>query len=303
MYYLRMEPHLDLSKFVFFADVVDAGSFTLAGRRMQIDRSNISRGIKELERSAGAQLLRRTTRKMVLTELGEAFYEQCLNIRNEVNQAKNILLSNAEYVRGPIHVSCPPALGRLFLLPALEKFCRLYPDVSVRITLKSGLIDLIEERVDVALRFTDEPEQNLVARNFWTTEWFVCASPEYVREKGQPENPDELSSHAWIGIQSKVTLKFKKKLQRYRAMLLSRITCADYDVIGKFALDGLGIALLPGHVATPAIKEKKLIHLLKSFSLEETPGSTLYALTLPGPHTPPQVKAFLAFIKQKLLEV
>ena len=302
MYDVRMEPHLDLSKFVFFADVVDAGSFTMAGRRMQIDRSNISRGIKDLERSAGAQLLRRTTRKMVLTELGESFYAQCLNIRNEVNQAKNILLSNAEYVRGPIHVSCPPALGRIFLLPALQEFCRLYPDVSVRITLKSGLIDLIEERVDVALRFTDEPEQNLVARNLWTTDWLVCASPQYVKFHGQPESPDDLSLHAWIGIQSKVILKFKKKLQRYRAMMSSRITCADYDVIGKFAIDGLGIALLPGHVAIPGIKEKKLVQVLKSFSLEATPGSTLYALTLPGPHTPPQVKTFLTFIKQRQID-
>lgn len=294
---------MELSKFVFFADVVEAGSFATAGRRLLIDRSNVSRAIKELERLAGAQLLRRTTRKMVLTELGEAFYAQCQIVRNEVNQAKSVLLSHAEFVRGPIHVSCPPALGRRFMLSAFEEFCKLYPDVSLRITLKSGLIDLIENRVDVALRFTNDPEPNLVARELWTTKWVICAAPEYIRENGQPESPEDLSKHSWIGIQSKMILKFRKKLQQQSVITSSRIACADYDVLGKFAEDGLGIALLPSHVATPAIKEKKLIQVLKSFSLESTPGSTLYALTLPGPHIPPQVKVFIAFVKQKLREI
>ena len=112
---------MEQSPYLFFAEVVEAGSFAMAARRLGMDRSNVSRRIKELEHSAGVQLLRRTTRKMVLTDLGAAFYEQCLAVRSEVEQAKNLLLSQGDVVRGALHVSCPPAIGRLYLVPVIQR--------------------------------------------------------------------------------------------------------------------------------------------------------------------------------------
>lgn len=155
---------------------MEAGSFATAARRLGMDRSNVSRRIKELEQTAGVQLLRRTTRKMVLTDLGAAFYEQCLAVRSEVEQAKNLLLSHGDVVRGALHVSCPPAIGRQYLVPLFQTFCRRYPAVSLQITLKSGALDLIEERIDVAIRFTNEPSPQHVARVLGHTRWiFVPA--------------------------------------------------------------------------------------------------------------------------------
>ena len=197
---------MEQSPYLFFAEVVEAGSFAMAARRLGMDRSNVSRRIKELEHSAGVQLLRRTTRKMVLTDLGAAFYEQCLAVRSEVEQAKNLLLSQGGVVRGALHVSCPPAIGRLYLVPLFEVFCRRYPAVSLQITMKSGALDLIEERIDVAIRFTNEPSQHQVARVLGRTQWIFCASPAYLAEHGTPQLPEDLAQLAWLGMRTRMEL-------------------------------------------------------------------------------------------------
>lgn len=290
---------MDLSSYLFFASVVEAGSFSIAAQRLGMDRSNVSRRIKELEGNAAAQLLRRTTRKMILTELGEVFYAQCVNIRGEVEQANSILHSLTSAVRGPIHVNCPPALGRLFLIPMFEKFCRRYPAVSLRLTLKGGAIDLVEERVDVALRFTDDPEPNYIARPLGKTQWLLCASPAYLVERGIPTVPEDLVGHSWLGVRSRMELNLSDDFEGHRIVLTSRAACADYALLGQMAIDALGIAILPGYVASNALGHGTLQTLLSGYRIEPTPGSTLYAITIPSLYVPPQVKAFVNFVKEE----
>ena len=289
---------MEQSPYLFFAEVVEAGSFAMAARRLGMDRSNVSRRIKELEHSAGVQLLRRTTRKMVLTDLGSAFYEQCLAVRSEVEQAKNLLLSQGDVVRGALHVSCPPAIGRLYLVPLFEAFCRLYPAVALQITLKSGVLDLIEERIDVAIRFTNEPSQHQVARVLGHTQWIFCASPSYLAEHGTPQFPEDLAHLAWLGMRTRMELQLRKEAALHRVVLRSRVACPDYALLGQMACDGLGVCLLPVYVASRELARGGLVQVLVDYQIEPTPGSTLYAITLPGIHSSPQVKAFVKFLAE-----
>ncbi len=292
------EGPVDQSPYLFFAEVVEAGSFAIAARRLGMDRSNVSRRIKELEHTAGVQLLRRTTRKMVLTDLGAAFYEQCLAVRSEIEQAKNLLLSHGDGVRGPLHVSCPPAIGRLYLVSLFEAFCRRYPAVSLQITLKSGAVDLIDERIDVAIRFTNEPSPHQVARVLGQTHWIFCASPDYLAEHGAPQFPEDLAHHAWLGMRTRMELQLRKETALHRVVLRSRVACPDYALLGQMARDGLGVCLLPVYVASRGLPQGGLVQVLADYQIEPTPGSTLYAMTLPGIHSPPQVKAFVQFLAE-----
>ncbi|HEY9207884.1 LysR family transcriptional regulator [Acidovorax sp.] len=289
---------MDQSPYLFFAEVVEAGSFAMAARRLGMDRSNVSRRIKELEHTAGVQLMRRTTRKMVLTDLGAAFYEQCLAVRSEIEQAKNLLLSHGDGVRGPLHVSCPPAIGRLYLVSVFEAFCRRYPAVSLQITLKSGAVDLIDERIDVAIRFTNEPSPHQVARVLGQTHWIFCASPDYLAEHGTPQFPEDLAHHAWLGMRTRMELQLRKEAALHRVVLRSRVACPDYALLGQMARDGLGVCLLPVYVASRGLPQGGLAQVLADYQVEPTPGSTLYAMTLPGIHSPPQVKAFVQFLAE-----
>lgn len=289
---------MEQSPYLFFAEVVEAGSFAAAARRLGMDRSNVSRRIKELEHTAGVQLLRRTTRKMVLTDLGTTFYAQCLVVRSEVEQAKYLLLSHGDVVNGPLHVSCPPAIGRLYLVNLFEAFCRRYPAVSLQITLKSGGVDLIEERIDVALRFTNEPSPHQVARVLGQTRWIFCASPSYLAEQGSPLVPEDLVRHAWIGMRSRMELHLRKDTAEHRVVLRSRVACADYALLGQMTRGGLGVSLLPVYVASQDLEQGRLSQVLTDYQVEPTPGSTLYAITLPGIHSPPQVKALVHFLAE-----
>lgn len=139
---------------MFFAAVVDAGSFVNAARRLGIDRSNVSRRIRNLEREVGAQLLRRTTRRMELTENGALFYERCAVIDAEVQNAPEGAAEPAFVGARTVEPELPPMLGREFSAPAaaVAAFCHGCRDVSLRVTLKTNVNDLIGEGIDVALR-------------------------------------------------------------------------------------------------------------------------------------------------------
>ena len=292
---------MELDAYLFFATVVEAGSFMGAARKLGIDRSNVSRRIRKLERDAQAQLLRRTTRRMSLTDIGEAFYAQCTVIRAEVERAAELLDTLGSVVRGPLHVSCPPAVGRLYLTALFAEFCARYPEVALSVTFKGGMVDLMESNLDVALRVTNEPGEHCVARALGPIEWRLCASPGYLAARGQPETPEDLQGHTCLGVRHRVALELAHAQtgQLHRTALQSHIESADYGFLGEMAAAGHGIALLPSYVAAEGRQRGTLVTVLDDYQLTGSPGATLYAITLPTRYTPPPLRAFMDFLKNR----
>ncbi len=290
------EALLDVNSFMFFAAVVDAGSFVNAARRLGIDRSNVSRRIRNLEREVGAQLLRRTTRRMELTETGALFYERCAVIDAEVQNAQKALLNLRSSVRGPLSLSCPPMLGREFLAPLLAAFCSRYPEVNLRVTLKTNVNDLIGEGIDVALRLSDQPGPNTVARQLARVDWVVCASPRYLRERGTPAVPEDLAGHVWLGQRGRMALEMVRGSEHRRVSVVSRLECPDFTFLREALVAGLGVGLMPAYIAADAIRRGRLRAVLGDFRLSPSPGDRLYAITLATRYTPPQVRALLDFL-------
>lgn len=292
---------MELDAYLFFATVVESGSFMNAARKLGIDRSNVSRRIRKLERDAEAQLIRRTTRRMSLTDIGEAFYAQCTVIRAEVERAAELLHTLGSSVRGPLHISCPPAVGRLYLTDMLAEFSAQYPDVSLSVMFKGGMVDLMENNLDIALRVTNEPGEHCVARALGPIGWMLCASPGYLATHGRPAAPEDLTAHVCLGVRSRIGLEYVHEGTGaiHRVSIQPHVECADYGFLGEMAAAGRGIALLPSYVAAEHLQNGKLETVLNAYQLTGSPGATLYAITLPNRYTPPQLRAFIDFLKSK----
>jgi DNA-binding transcriptional LysR family regulator len=275
--------------------------FRLRGGRRQLRqcRSNVSRRIRKLEQDVGAQLMRRTTRRMSLTETGALFYERCAVIGADVEEARKALHSLHASVRGPLHVSCPPMVGRIYFAPLFAEFCLKYPDVALHVTLKNNVIDLVGEGVDVALRLTDEPGSTVVARELARIDWIFCASPKYLRANGVPKVPEDLARHAWLGQRGRLALEMTRGTEHRRVVVSSRLECTDFSFLCEAAVAGLGIGFLPSYVASDALRRGKLRTVLDDFRLSQSPGDSLYAITLATRFPPPQVRALLEFLKER----
>lgn len=273
-----------------------------AARRLGIDRSGVSRRLKELENQANAQLIVRDTRNMALTALGEAFYTRCVDIREQVEQANSVLHSQGGAIQGVLHVSSPPALTRVFLMDVFDAFCRRFPEVSLRLTLQAGPVDLIEHQVDVGIRFTNNPEPQYVARLLAQTQWQLYASAAYIANAPALTSAQSLQQHAWLGIRQRIDLRLVEPDGPQRMLVSSRISCADYEMLARLCCEGLGVAMLPAYAASRPLREGRLVRVLPEIHVDPTPGSTLYALTLPSRYMPAHTRAFLTFLREQIME-
>lgn len=290
---------MDAENFLFFATLAEAGSLSEAARRLEIDRSGVSRRLKELEAQAHAQLIVRDTRNMALTALGEAFYERCVVVREEMMRARHLLDSQSGLTHGPLHISCPPAVTRTLLAPVLQDFCRIYPAVSLQMTLQSGPIDLIDKQIDVAVRFTNDPEPQYVARVLAHTDWYLCASPGLLG-KSVPNAPEQLIEYPWLGIRNRMEIGLNGASGSHRMLRTSRISCGDYALLRDHCVNSLGIAMLPAYVASQCLADGRLARVLPDFQIEPTPGTTLYAITLQSRYVPQQARTFVAYLKEQI---
>jgi DNA-binding transcriptional LysR family regulator len=287
---------MDATVLVFFANVVDAGSFAAATRLMGLDRSNVSRRINELEQELGLELLRRTTRSMELTEAGEFFYERCCVVRTEVDYAHKAMGDLSGAVSGTVTLSCPPMLAREIMASPLVDFCRQYPLVDLKVVLKNNVRDLIAEKIDVCLTVTDAPGPSTVARKLCAVRWVICSSPAYLAGRAAPQCPTDLAGLAWVDQFDRDFLELDGVNGRERLKLATRLQCTDLTLLRCALTEGLGVGVLPDYVAHRALKDGTLIRLMADFTVQGTPGTTLYALTAPTRYMPSKVKVLLDFM-------
>ena len=185
----------DINDLLTFAQVVKAKSFSAAAARLQVSKSRVSKSVARLEAALGVRLLQRSTRRLSLTEIGEAYYEHCERISEELARADDTIARLHLEPRGTLRLSASVAFGTLHVASALAEFIAQYPELSVDLTISDRIVDLVEEGYDLALRITDEPGQNLVARRLAPIRRRICASPAYLARHGTPQTPQQLSRH------------------------------------------------------------------------------------------------------------
>jgi DNA-binding transcriptional LysR family regulator len=289
----------DLERMAIFARVVDDKSFSAAARRLNLSTSRVSKQVTQLERSVGARLLNRTTRALSLTEAGAAFYEHCVRIVEELEEAKLAVSRLHSEPRGLLRISVPVAFGRLHVATILPEFLAAYPDLKIDMVTTDRFVDLAEEGYDVVVRIVDQPAPNLVARKLASVHRKMVATPDYFAQHGVPQTLEDLDKHncltyTYFNPQDPWRLRGPNNEISVRASGNLRVN--DDDALAEAVLRGLGLALLPTFIIGKELQAGHLQSVLSEFIPVER---HIYAVYLASRHVSAKVRAFIDYLLKR----
>ena len=268
----------DVAAMLVFAEVVTTGSFTEAARRLGLSKASVSREVARLERRLGAQLLRRTTRKMSLTEIGEIFHAGCQRVAEEAERAERSVGALQAEPRGEIRLAVSVSFGQLHVAPRLPAFLARYPKVRLSVEMQDRMLDLVSEKYDLAIRISGRLEDaTLVQRRLCPIRFVVCAAPAYLRRHGTPRAPAELERHNCLGIGAS---PWRPMLARARrARLQGDLQLDNGDALRRVAVLGHGVVCLPTYLVGDDLRAGRLVRILPDELVLE---ASAFALT---PHS------------------
>jgi len=283
-----------------FTKVVEEGGFAAAARKMGLSRSVVNKAVINLENALGAQLLRRSTRKVTTTDTGIAFYERAVAILDELEQAVLAVKELQEHPTGNLRVNAPMSFGTLHLAPLVGEFMARYPDVHVELVLNDRFVDSIEEGFDVTIRI-GEPvySTSLISREIAETKRVLCASPGYLAQHGEPLDPLELKDHRCLhyGYQSSGS---QWKLAGPKGEHTYAINCIMWSNNGESlreaAIASQGIALLPTFIVGHALQNSELQTVLTAYT---SPATNLCALYPRHRHLSSKVRLFVDALEER----
>lgn len=284
-----------LVEMMTFAKVVETKSFSAAAAALGTSKSLVSKQVGILESALGVRLLNRTTRRMSLTEIGAAYYEHCARIAQEIDAAGETVTQLQVEPRGVLRLTSPVIFASMHLAPALETFLARHEGVEVELNATDRVVDLVEEGYDLAIRITDSPSQNMVARKIAPVRWVTCASPEYFARHGTPQTPQELTQHQCLTYQGVPAMRTGwRYLVGSREVSIhptGRVRVNNSEVLLHMALDGVGIIMFPTYIVGPYLRSGRLKEILPDSVAN--PDMSLYATYLPNRYMQPKVRAFI----------
>lgn len=292
----------DLNLLAIYARVVEAGSFSEAARRMETSRSAVSKAVAKLEKSLGARLLNRTTRHLSLTEIGQVVAAHCGRMLEEADEVERMVESLNAEPRGVLRVSASVAFGTLHVAPALSDFLAAHPDLTMELTITDRLVDLAEEGYDMAIRVTNEPPLQLVARKLAPVRRRLCATPEYFQRRGVPLTPADLVRHNCLdytrsGEQGQ--WRFTGPRGEIAVPVTGSLHVDDDEALSQAVLGGLGLGLLPTFIVGRDLQAGRLQAVLSEYIPVER---HVYAMYLPTRHLPTKVRVFIDFLLARIGE-
>lgn len=279
-----------------FARVAERGSFAQAADELDISRAAASGHVAALEKHLGVRLLNRTTRRVSLTAEGADYLRRCRRILDEVQDAEETLRGARSKPQGLLRVDVPVAFGRYLLLPALPDFTRRYPAIDLDIRLNDRVVDLVAERVDVALRVGNPQQSGLVARRVAQINIVTCASPAYIADHGEPQTPDDLRQHRLLAVtpagggSPEWTFPAPYTPRRLKLHFAMQFNAAEGPIIASAA--GLGIIHTADLLVAEYVSRGELKLILNDFALPGPPVSLVYPS---AGHQSPKVRVFSDF--------
>lgn len=279
---------------------VDEGSLSAASRALGTPLPTVSRRVADLEAHLGAQLLIRTSRKLVLTEAGEAFVGAARRLLADLGEAERMAAGEYRAPRGELLVTAPAMFGKLHVAPLVRDFLRAYPEVSVRLVLADQMLEFAENKLDIAIRIGRLPDSELIASKVGRVQWIVCASPGYLAQRGTPQVPEDLAAHACItfsGLPDPRAWMFGSGRDTQVVKITPRLAVNTADVMIDAAEDGIGLARVMSYQAAAAIQANRLVPVLRAFAPEAAPVHVLH----PSQRVQPlKRRAFLDFVTPRL---
>lgn len=289
------DPLRSISAMLVFARVVEEGSFTAAARRLGLSKASVSREVSALETRLGAQLLRRTTRRMSLTEAGDLFYARCQRVVEEAEDAQRSVHELQAEPHGSLRLAVPMSFGNLQLAPRLHRVLERHPGLQLEIEATDRVIDLIHERIDLSIRIGRPRESSAVMRRICPIRLLLCATPDYLARHEAPTRPEHLIDHECL------TYDGSTEAWRFSTgetiEVSGRLRYDNRDALRRAALDHLGLVYLPTFVVGDDVRAGRLVPLL----LEQThPGTSAFAVYPASRHLSPKVRAMIDWLVEEL---
>jgi DNA-binding transcriptional LysR family regulator len=280
-----------------FVKVVELGSFARAAERLSLSTSAVSRQVAELETRLEARLLQRSTRRLSLTEAGEAFYERAVQLLADLDEAETSVRSASIQASGTLRLTCGVSFGDQHLAPAIAEFAAAQPRVSFDLDLSDRAVDLVEEGFDLAIRIGEIGQKGMVSRRLGTTELVCCAAPEYLARNPLPRVPADLERHACIAYAYAPLANSWSFAAGDGSLHTPRITPRHRSNNGRMAAAlataGLGVVVEPDFIVAPDIRAGRLLRLLPDHRAPRSPIAAVYPSRR---HLSAKVRAFVDFL-------
>jgi DNA-binding transcriptional LysR family regulator len=293
----------DLNDLYFFSAVVEHGGFSAAGRALGIPKSRLSKRVAQLEDRLGVRLLQRTTRRFVITDVGERFRAHCRAVLEEAQAAQDAIDELQSEPRGVVRVSCPVSLSQTVMAELLPEFMGLYPKVQVRLQSSNRRVDLLGEGVDIAVRVRSrlDADATLIMRSFGESRLLAVASRIFLDREGRPETPEALSRLPALSMYEhdaqQVWTLVGPEGKSFDVPMQARLISGEFPILMEAAKAGMGVALLPAWVCAPAIAEGALEVVLPGWS---TPPSSMHFVYSSRRGLLPGVRALVDFLGERL---
>jgi DNA-binding transcriptional LysR family regulator len=285
-----------------FSAIVSAGSISKAATRLGCGKSVVSRQLAKLEADLGARLIQRTTRRLTLTEVGEAVLLEAQQIDRSLANVEQISGQFQQEVRGRLRVACPRPLGQRYLVPLLTAFTQQHPLVEITLVVEDRLTDLVAEQIDVAIRVAHMEDSTLVARKLAPNPRVLLAAPAYLARAGTPRTPADLAQHNCLLYISGTTVRDEWTFRKGTATTLIRATgnirMNDGMALAASACAGAGITVLDRLLVEPELASGVLVELLPDYRLAA--GPPVCAVYPARKWLPLKTKTFVAFLQERL---
>jgi DNA-binding transcriptional LysR family regulator len=287
-----------VSDLEFFVELVKHGSLSALARDVGVTPPAVSARLAQIERRLGVRLLNRTTRRLSMTHEGEQYLTTGSQLLSALQELDRTISSSRATPKGLLRVNATFGFGRRHIAPAIAAFHRQYPDVEVQLELTDRPLNLAEAAFDVGVRFGEIPDSRLIARKVATNRRMVCASPIYLRAKGEPDTPRDLQRHQCIVLRESDTAygtwHFSKGKRHETVKVHGVLSSNDGEATLVWALDGQGILMRSEWDATTYLKSGRLKQLLPDWSL---PPADIYAVYPERLNLTAKVTAFVEFLE------
>ena len=292
-----------------FCKVVELGSFAAASERLDISTSATSRMVAQLEATLNARLLNRTTRRISLTEDGRGYYERCLQLLSDLEEAEELVGNASVALRGTLRLTAPISFGAWHMAPAIADFSRLHPQVKFDVSLSDHQVDLIEEGLDLAIRVGNLGSQNMVARPIGKARMMACAAQDYLNANGIPETPRDLIKHqcltyahaseTYVWRFADLDEKNEEKKKTMSVRVAGVVHANNGLLLRELAAQGMGITMAPDFILQGAVTEGRLVEILTDWA---PPPLNIYAAYPSRKHLSAKVRGFTTFLQAWLAE-
>ena len=285
-----------------FVEVAHSGSFSATADKLDMSRAMVTRYVGALEQWLQARLLQRTTRSVTLTDAGETCLRRSQQMLALVDDVEEETASQDGALRGQLRITCSTSLAYAQMATAITAFLALHPQLKIDLNASEGALNLVEARIDLAIRISAEPDPMLIARPLAPCDSVLVASPGYLAQQGRPRSPADLATHRCLSYANfgKSVWRFQRGTEQTQVSVASHFSANEATALLQAALAGGGIALQPTYLANPHLAQGTLQVVLPQW---QVPAMTIYALYPSRKNLSPAVRALLDFLVERFAQV